>query len=441
MYSNSLNTKQILAESLYLQGKNLFITGPAGVGKTFLIKHLKSLSLHTGKKVAVTALTGCAAFLIGGKTIHSWSGIGLGKQPVEKLISRIKNNKRNKFTWLRTQVLVIDEISMMTAELLEKLEQIARKIKNNNLPFGGIQIVFLGDFCQLPPIEKDKGGFCFESHLWNELFDQTIYLDEIMRQSDPVFQEILNKIRLGVCDENCIESLNTCLYPEKKYDSSEDEGIDHKIIPTKLFTLNQDVNSYNDFMLKRLKTKVHKFNAKTEKIKNELDEDLTLDQIEKIEEFMDKNGNYMKDLKLAIGCQVVLLINMDTDLGLVNGARGIVTGFSSSNDPIVKFNNGEIKIIEKYNWIYEENENQLIERIQYPLKLAWAISIHKSQGMSMDLVEIDIGESIFEYGQSYVALSRVKTLEGLYISKFQPKNIKINPLVKDYYNKLSNEQC
>jgi len=450
-----LNEKQQEAFRLFKLKKNFFLSGPAGVGKSFLLQHLKEYAKENEIKLKITALTGNAALLINGKTLHSWASIGLGDDTADRLVQKIRKSFVARKNWLTTDVLIIDEVSMLTPELFEKLDYIGRNIRrfNADLPFGGIQIILSGDFFQLPPInkqenKKDSRVFCFESPLWKELIgDNIIELTDIIRQQDPVFQKCLNEIRIGTCSEETKNLL------EKRLNAKPENlnGIE----PTRLFTKKMDVDSVNQKKLKLLDKEIHQFTSNTKVIqkaiettksdKNDTENDnssptkskpITTKEIVRITELMDRNASYDTKLELAIGSQVMLLINKDFKVGLVNGSRGIITDFHPNTGyPIVKFrNNMEIEI-EPHPWEYEDSK-AIVQRLQIPLKLAWAITIHKSQGASLDYAFVDIGKNIFEYGQSYVALSRIRTLEGLFPLAFDEKKIKSHPKVISFYNSL-----
>ena len=377
--------------------------------------------------IAITAMTGIASFIIGGTTLHSWAGIGLGDKDAEHLANKIKLNFHAKLKWWKTKVLVIDEVSMLTAELFEKLEKIARLVRGSNKPFGGIQIILSGDFCQLPPIDKNKDAkYCFESSMWH-IIHKTVIFDKIYRQDDPILQNCLNQIRLGQCSdevEDIISKRMNLTYENK-------DGIK----PTKLYAHRAAVDNYNKKELNALNDDIVTYEATYEVSKYK--KKPTKKQIEQTLKIIDKNAPYNVYLEVALGAQVVLLVNLDISVGLVNGSRGIVTGFRNGV-PVVKFANGMEMPIISYSWEQEGySGGPLYTRKQIPLKLAWATTIHKSQGQTLDLVEVDIGDNIFEAGQTYVALSRVKTLEGLFIKSFNPDKIRTNSKVLEFYESHS----
>ena len=397
---------------------NVFITGPGGTGKSFLIKHIKRYLEEKSKVVAVTSLTGMASLLIGegARTIHSWSGIGIGNRSVDDYFNFIRvKNKKAREAWRRTDVLIIDEISMMSDELFEKLDMLGKLLRwENSKPFGGIQILCFGDFYQLPPINTK---FVFESPLWNQTLDSVVSLDTIYRQKDPSFQKMLNEVRSGEVSDETDELLKSRL----NLDYSSEE-----IQPTKIFSRRDMVDKINSEGLNKIEgeSKLYKIVTKG-KVHN--------DSIKKALERMDDSAQYEKELVLKVGAQVMLIANVNQELGLVNGRLGIVTDMNALW-VTVRFKCGYETKIDTHEWKLEDNEN--ISRCQIPLILAYAITIHKCQGSTLDSAFIDIGSSIFEYGQAYVALSRVKSIDALYLNSYSRKVIRAHPKVIEYYESL-----
>jgi ATP-dependent DNA helicase PIF1 len=430
---DQLTDEQRKAYDLVEEGKSIFLTGPGGTGKSFLLKAMyEMIPLRTEKHVAVTAMTGCAALLIGrfAKTLHSWAGIGLGRENTATLTATIRRSGKALRRWLGTDILIIDEVSMMTPELLEKLDAVAKLLRRNSKPMGGLQLVFVGDFYQLPPVVKDKEEetpFVFESEAWNEIIQETVSLTKILRQTDPVFHGILDEARNGRLTQESLHILQS---------RTNQPWQQLKIRPTLLFTRRAEVDNVNDRNLKSLKTERHIFRAETVFAPIEATKGLTKEspEIKRLVEKMDKDGPYMGELILAIGAQVMLLTNMDYDAGLVNGSRGVVTGFDLAGAPLVQFLRGEPILVPAASW--ESTEFEGVSRKQIPLKLAYAITIHKAQGATLDCALIDVGTSTFEYGQAYVALSRVKNLESLYIWDVEPTAFRAHPKVLAFYNHL-----
>lgn len=423
----TLTDEQRRAFDAIQEGRSIFLTGPGGTGKSYLLKMIYDLiPQKTGKTVAVTAMTGCAALLLGphARTLHSWTGIGLGKEPSRFLAGMVRRSKKAISRWQSTDILVIDEVSMLTPELLEKINTIAQILRKNGKPMGGLQVVFVGDFYQLPPVFKESEcAFAFESTTWTSLIKDTIQLTKIQRQIDPVFQKILSEAREGSLSPESLAVLESRMNLKWKK---------LKIRPTLLFTRRAEVDHVNDINMKLL--------LADESVDREVYEaspkDLSALKADdrKIIEKMDKDSQYAPSLTLAVGAQVMLLINKDFELGHMNGSRGVVTGFTESRLPIVQFKNGEPVVIDKHSW--ESNEKLGLTRKQIPLRLAYAITIHKAQGATLDSALIDIGRSTFEAGQAYVALSRVKSLEGLYIWDIDPLAFRTHPKVALFYKNL-----
>jgi len=438
-----LNTEQRAAFDAVISGESLFITGPGGTGKSFLLQTLyANYKAASGKKICVTAMTGCAALLLGpwAKTLHSWAGIGLGRSPVDAIVTAIVMDKHKKKRWVQTDCLVIDEVSMLTPTLLEYLDAVGRRVRKKDAPFGGLQLVLVGDFYQLPPVSKDQGSektFAFESALWPK---KAVKLTQILRQKDPLFQEILNEARTGELSPESyaiLEARKTMSWKRQE------------IKPTLLFTKNQDVNSINSHQLDKLGGEVRTFIAKTTSAPSKLQPDVLKMIVDKI----DRDAPYEVELNIKERCQVMLLQQQYEEkqvtdekgksrmvkmaiTGLVNGSRGVVTGFDSDGNPKVKFMNGRCITIRPGKWSSDSEGDDGVTREQIPLRLAYALTIHKAQGASLDSALIDVGPSTFEYGQAYVALSRVRNLDALFIFEISPRAFRSHPLVKKFYEEL-----
>ena len=428
---DTLVTEQQDVLNTLAEGVNVFMTGCGGTGKSYLISVIQDelpkrmlASSGTPFRVATTALTGCASLLLrNAKTLHSWSGIGLGKEPVPELIHRIRRNGRAKKNWTTTNLLIVDEISMLTSELLEKLDLIGQTMRRSTKPFGGLQLLLVGDFYQLPPVVKGGGSksvFAFESPVWPTLIQKTVDLKVIHRQKDPVFQKILEEARIGALSNESMAILES----RKDLDWRS-----LKIRPTLLFPRNAEVDTINDANLKALTSKLHTFKATTEGASSKILKDPSF--LRTIE-FMDREAPYRAELELAEGAQVMLIFNLNPTIGLVNGSRGVVTGFDEKGFPIVEFMGGLIQTITPNDWKVESGSDGPMRR-QIPLRLAWACTIHKAQGSTLDSALIDVGENTFEAGQAYVALSRVRSLDSLYIHDISKTAFRAHTKVKDFY--------
>lgn len=384
-------------------GENVFMTGQGGVGKSHVIAVLKRT-----RECTVTALTGAAAVVIGGNTLHSALGIGIGRGTPNELAR--KSGKK----FCDIKLLIIDEISMMSAELLDKIECVARIARKSEEPFGGLQIVLSGDFLQLPPID---GDFCFEAECWSRLNMTPFHMTESRRQSDPEFQQVLSRARLGETTPDDIAYLQ---------DGGQDakEKLKQGIIPTKLFCRNVDVDATNNRELAKLPA--------DETFTYEMEIELKKDVQIKPELFC----NAQKILTIAIGAQVMLIVNKDIESGLINGSRGVVTGIDQdTGTPIVKFMNGKEVTIDFHSWEISER-NTLYGHIHaIPLKLAWAITCHKAQGSTIDSAYIDLNGT-FEFGQAYVAISRVRSIDSLILKNASIHTFKAHDKALEFYRSL-----
>ncbi len=435
-----LNPDQEAAFEAVKRGDNIFLTGPAGAGKTFLIRHIVEWAASEKKKVSITALTGCAALLLGfrAKTLHSWAGIGLGRDSVDALVASIKKINSVKQRWRGTHILIVDEVSMLTTDLFEKLDLIGRTIRQKNAPWGGLQLILCGDYFQLPPVVKgisgeslSAGRFAFESPKWAEAKLVPVCLKRIERQTDAQFQTILNECRLG------------CPSPETLAILETRKGLDWKsqlIRPTLLFSKNSDVDAINEKNLAALNKPLFTYTATTlivapDPAADSGDPYPTPDEIERCVQRLDNDAPYMSTLTLCVGAQVMLVTNLDVEAGLVNGSRGVIVDIrAADNIPIVQFRHGTPVPIESKAWV--SNDNTRVTRNQIPLRVAYAITIHKIQGSTLDCALVDIGSSTFEFGQAYVALSRVRNLESLYIWNLVPSRIRAHPTVVKFYESL-----
>jgi hypothetical protein len=409
------------ALNLLKMGKNIFLTGAAGAGKTFLLnQYIKYLKTHD-VRVAITASTGIAATHIHGITIHAWSGIGVKEKLGEEDLANLLKNKRIVNNYRKTKVLIIDEISMLHKHYLDMVDTIARYIIGNSKPFGGLQVVLCGDFFQLPPVTTSNSSyasdhpnssnfdkpFAFEATIWQEGEFQVCYLEEQHRQDDDHLLTILNDIRSGNAGEQTKVPLRT------RY-KKEPEG---QTRATKLYSRNLNVDSINTEELAKIPVKEKNYA-------------MTSYGFSALVENLKKNCLAPPELKLKLGAEVMFIKN-DVEYGLyVNGTRGVVIGFDSSEDawPIVKTYDNRIITANPVAWNFEDNDIVHASITQVPLRLAWAITIHKSQGMTLDAAEIDLGDA-FEPGMGYVALSRVRSLSGLKLMNLNEMALRVHSKV------------
>ena len=443
-----LSPEQSYAFERFKEGKNLFITGPGGTGKTRLIETLVRYMNEKDIKYQVCALTGCATVLLNkckARTIHSWSGIGLANGLKEKIVNKVVKSRHTVKGWKKVKVLIVDEVSMMSKKIFEILEYIGRVIKKIGKPFGGIQVVFTGDFYQLPPVgnydEEDTCKFCFESELWSQVFPKQnhIQLTTIFRQTDEEYREILNQIRCGSLEPRFIELLTTYVGRPK----------DELITAAKLFAVKAKADFVNQAQYAKLDGEEIVYSIESScRLVTYMDSgkpieaemiaycsSLDAEFIQNELDYLVNSSNRILLLKLKVGAHVMCLHNLDIDSGICNGTQGIITSFKTNTlgqrIPVVLFSNG-ISMQIDMNWI-QSDEYPCLGISQIPLCLSWALTIHKIQGATLPMAEMDLGNTVFEYGQTYVALSRIERLTGLYLSAFQPNKIKANPIVKAFY--------
>lgn len=414
-----------------LAGKSVFVTGPGGTGKSFLLEALVKEFQKTGRKIAVTAMTGCAAHLLGqkAKTLHSWAGIGLGRGSLQSILNGIVMNGRRKKNWTKTDCLVVDEVSMMPPSILNLLDDIGRRVRKCfGRPLGGLQVVFVGDFYQLPPVGRDISGtmqFAFQSPVWKSLIERSYELKQIHRQRDPAFQTILNEARRGELSPASYQALL-----ERKTMAWKGQ----LIRPTLLFTRNANVAEINQSYLAKLPGEPVVFKARTTYAPPGLD----AAAVAMREQMLDKDSSYEPELHLKVGAQVMLIHNKDPEAGLINGSRGVVTGFSEAGLPLVRFVSFPAAIpVPPHAW--EDDGEPPLKREQIPLRVAYAVTIHKAQGASLDSALVDVGKATFETGQAYVALSRVRSMGALWIYDIDPGAFRVHADVKAFYEELAKE--
>lgn len=377
-----------------LSGANIFLTGEPGAGKTYTLNKFIEMAQDLNKRIAITASTGIAASHIDGQTIHSWSGLGIKES--------IRDDELDKMAWTphfqerynRCDILIIDEISMLHGSRLEMIDRACRWIRHSKKPFGGLQVIFVGDLFQLPPVTKSGPvDYVHLSESWASVAPEVCYLTEQHRQgADDALLNILRAMRNGQCNDRFIEALDNRM----DLPLPEDDSI------TRLYTHNIDVDALNRGMLEKLPGQNHHFQMTSEGDKYKI-------------AAMKRNLLCPEDLELKVDAEVMFCANNFQE-GFVNGTRARVIRISNSGNPVVLTTDGAEIVVEQHTWrTYDDSGRHIVAEVsQYPLRLAWAVTVHKSQGLSLDAAIIDLSQA-FTPGMGYVALSRVRSLEGLYL--------------------------
>lgn len=395
---------QTLALEILLSGQSALLTGPAGSGKTYLLNEFIRRAKQDGKQISVTATTGLAATHLGGGTIHSWSGIGIHDQLPTDFHDNLLQGRKD--TIKKADVLIIDEISMLHDYRLDMVDQVARKVRGVDEPFGGLQVVLCGDFFQLPPVTRGDqlpGAFVVESQVWQELEPVVCYLDEQHRQDDDEFLEILQALRAGDVRRGHAEKLLS-------RQQAELAGAGEV---TELHTTNVDVDGINARKLKELTGEPHVYEAETTGKAHYVDS-------------LQRSCLAMDALVLKKGA-LVMCIKNNPEKKYVNGSLGTVVGFEKETDyPIVKLKNGRKVTITLDTWELRDGDKKRASLAQIPLRLAWAITVHKSQGMTLDAARIDLRRAFVE-GMGYVALSRVRSLDTLSLAGINQMALRVSP--------------
>ena len=402
--------KQETALKLLKAGENVFLTGSAGAGKTYTLNQYINYLKARKVTVTITASTGIAATHMNGMTIHTWAGIGIKDAISEDELKRMKERKYLKEHLENAQVLIIDEISMLHAKQLNLVNKVLKYFKESEEPFGGIQVIAAGDFFQLPPVgkkeERNRDKFCFMSDAWVEAKFRVCYLTEQHRQGNDYLNDILNAIRAQNISPEHIQALK----------QTRDQGIGD--IFTRLYTHNMDVDSINFKHLNEIDQESRQFDAQC-------------DGNDKLIETLKSSVRAPENLTLKKHAKVMFVKN-NFDLGYINGSLGEVIAFEEDDEygvlPKVKLTDGTTLTVEPETWSVDNDEGKTIASFQQiPLRLAWAITIHKSQGMTLETAEINLANT-FEKGQGYVALSRLKTLNGLKLLGLNDQALELDSL-------------
>lgn len=423
---NETNDDENILRVLYLikQKKNVFITGHAGTGKSYILSKLKERI----PKLVITSTTGIAAVNVKGQTLHSWAGIGICNTSIEQAVDRILKRSSVKNQIQKCKILAIDEISMLDIKTFEYVDAVLKQVRNSEKPFGGIQVIFIGDFFQLPPVEKKEDvnqKYCFELNLWKDLDLYSVLLTKNYRQNEENLITALSNMRTNSLTDADIKLLKT----RECKENIDTQNALH------IFATNQEADNYNNMKFSKINSEEYKLFAFDGVYKGEkLVENPTNLREENILKRIDVVCSAEKSISLKIGVRVMLLINLDFEKGLINGSCGEVREINSDYI-LVYFDNGQSTKITRHDFEFYNNEKLIALRRQFPLRLAYGITIHKSQGMSLDKLVVDCSR-IFEKGQAYVALSRIKTLNGLYLRNFNPAKVMVDNTVVEFYKNL-----
>lgn len=395
---------QTLALEIMRAGESVLLTGPAGSGKTYVLNEFIRRAKREGKHVSVTATTGLAATHLNGNTIHSWSGIGIHDELPHNHHENLLQGRRD--TIAKTDTLIIDEISMLHDYRLDMVDEIARKVRGVDAPFGGIQVILCGDFFQLPPVTRHdsrQGGFVVNSNVWQDLGPVICYLTEQHRQNDDQFLEILNAMRAGDVRRRHAEAL-----------LARRTGFDPFDEATELHTTNVDVDAINQTRLMQLEGTEHRY---------------TMDTTGKASyvETLKRACLAHEELVLKKGA-LVMCVRNNPEKKYVNGSLGIVVDFEKGTDfPVVELKNGRKLTITPETWELRDGDKKRASLAQIPLRLAWAITVHKSQGMTLDAARVDLRKAFVE-GMGYVALSRVRSLDTLSLAGINQMALRVSPV-------------
>ena len=396
-------------------GKNTFMTGSAGTGKTYVlnqyIRYLKERKIYP----SILAPTGIAASHLGGQTIHSFFSLGIRDQIDEEFLDSLLKKKNLQTRFAKLKVLIIDEVSMISPAIFTAMDIILKGFKKSALAFGGVQVILSGDFFQLPPVSRNNPSkrFAWQSPCWRELDLRTCYLEKKFRQDDDDIIHILDEIRSGLITQKTHDLLESRFHQE----------LSIEFTPTKLYTHNIDVDRINLQELDALPSPAHIFKSENTGSKA---------NIEKIF----KTSLVLEDMTLKKNA-IVIFIKNNQELGYVNGTTGMVRGFDKDTKmPIVKLSNNRLIDVARENWVVENAKGEVSAKVsQLPLRLAWAITIHKSQGMTLQSAEIDLSKT-FESGQGYVALSRIKSLQGLRLMGINDMALQVDPLIRSIDDRI-----
>lgn len=432
--------QQLFLDLIFNQKQSVLLTGAAGTGKSYILNQAREEAVSRGINFVSTATTGIAATHISGTTLHGFMGCGLAGKPAKNYIRKIRMRKGLAKRWKETDIIAVDECSMLDFALLLKFDEIARGVRESDCPFGGLRVILVGDFAQLPPVNPKGVKYLFQAKKFPTLIPRVVYLTKVFRQTEHKFMDFLHRVRIGRLNQEDVKFMRSKVTKEKNYASNE-------IKPTVIFTVNRDVDALNDTELKKLVTKDITLETYTV-IKNVTLVGDNQNVVDHWFSLMDKDCLARNTIQLCVGAQVMLVANLDPPTyRYINGLRGIVIGFTEpmatngwpiQKFPIVQFIHKGVKyeprVILPHEWTHKF-EDTAMSYMQLPLKLAWAITVHKSQGMTLTWARLDL-RYCFEAGQGYTALSRVESEQGLELVGFKLSGIRADPVVTEYYRTL-----
>jgi len=400
-------------------GYNVFLTGEPGTGKTYVLNKYIEFLRKKNIPLGITASTGIAATHLDGVTIDSWSGLGIRDEITDKDIENLKHKFHLCKRLQQAKVLIIDEVSMISGKRLDMIDKILKAIRNESKPFGGLQVILTGDLFQLPPVSQDRNNidFIFNAKSWLELDLRICYLTTAYRHKDEKFLQVLLAVRENKVDENVLATLRQTI----------NQTFNTHIVPAKLYTHNIDVDAINNHELDKLEDEPREFYMQVlgeEKLTSALKNTCLAPEVLRLK----KNA-------------VVMFVRNNFEAGYVNGTMGKVAGFNHNGDPVVAMYSGKKVTVTPAHWTIMDNDKIIAQLTQIPLRLAWAITVHKSQGMTLDAAELDLSKS-FLPGMGYVALSRVRSLSGLKLLGLNDMALRVNPQISQidhYLKELSDE--
>ncbi len=424
----------ILTEAVFENRENVYISGIAGSGKSYLLKQLYDEAVKRGINSVLTSTTGVSSFNIGGCTIHSFTGIILPTQMpkdpqeyISRIVTRIKFKRYLLKKWQNLKILFIDEVSMLGANYIDVINEVAKRVRGSSSPFGNIQVVASGDFLQLPPVND---SFCFESPCWDELRFKNYVLTKAYRFTEQRWNDILQRARIGKLTKEDMEVLKGCVNKKNTSD----------IQPTVIYPLRRDVDDINEVALDDLPSDFITFIAEDTLGEEEKTGSVNIIRhcSEEQSKVLDSTLNIGRKIKLKVGAQVMLVANLDVGMGLVNGSRGIITNIADDEIVTVKFKGKEYEFEQPVlPYAFKiEHQGEYYVRTIVPLIPAYASTVHKMQGLTIDCGIINCGSSIFSPGQAYVALSRVRSLDGLFLEQISQSKIYPNKLALSFEEKM-----